>query len=159
MVRFLLLDRLVELECGKRAVGHAVFARNLTLFDDHFPGRPIVPGTLLTETMAQTAGWLVAATLEFRRWPLLTLIDRAKFYSTVAPGEEITVEAVMRSVHQAAFETTTAARVAGHRVASARLIFHAEDVSRESAASLQLESWVRRTFADLGGEALLVDPP
>ena len=158
-MRFLLLDRLLELEPGKRAVGHAVFAPDLTLFEDHFPDRPLVPGTLLTETMAQTAGWLLAATLQFRRWPLLTLIDRAKFYKGVGPGEEIVVEAVIQSAHQTAFETRTAARVSGRRVASARLLFHVEEASHGSIASPRFESWARRSFVELGGDALLVTPP
>ena len=88
-MRFVLVDRLVELEPGKRAVARKTFHPDDEVFADHFPGFPVVPGVLITEAMGQTAGWLLIATLGFARFPLLTLIDSAKFRRLVVPGDEI----------------------------------------------------------------------
>src|SRR6187431_3588816 len=57
---FLLVDRVIELEPGKRAVGIKNVTANEPQFTGHFPGRPIMPGVLLVEGMAQTAGAICA---------------------------------------------------------------------------------------------------
>ena len=57
------------------------------MFEGHFPGHPLLPGVLMIETMAQTGGWLVLATLRFARMPFLTQVKEAKLRGFVAPGE------------------------------------------------------------------------
>jgi 3-hydroxyacyl-[acyl-carrier-protein] dehydratase len=56
---FLLVDRIVEIEPGKRVVGIKNVTYNEPFFPGHFPGRPIMPGVLIVEAMAQTAGLLI----------------------------------------------------------------------------------------------------
>jgi 3-hydroxyacyl-[acyl-carrier-protein] dehydratase len=154
-MRFVLIDRLLELEPGKRALATRTFAPEEDIFLDHFPGFPVVPGVLLTEAMGQTGGWLLSATLGFTRWPLLSLVERASFRRFVRPGEELTLEATVKGRRQDDFEVRAEARVGESRAADARLLFHAftPDVSAEDAARFQ--AWGRETFRRLGGEALL----
>lgn len=153
-MRFVLIDRLLSLEPGHRATARVMFPPTLEIFEDHYPNLPIVPGTLMTEAMGQTAGWLIASTLQFRRWPLLSMIDQAKFYRFVRPGEVVITDAVIHSSHPDDFEVHAEAHIDGKRVARARLLFHAEKRSHESPGDLAFDRWAHDTFVRLGGDAL-----
>lgn len=63
------------------------------VFEGHFPGHPLVPGVLLTETMAQASGYLVLALADFAHMPFLMGVDKARFRSFVGPGTRLSVEA------------------------------------------------------------------
>lgn len=94
---FLLVDRVVELEPGKRAVGIKQVTANEPHFTGHFPQRPIMPGVLMVEALAQTAGIAVMALDEYRgKLGLFAGIDGCRFKRLVVPGDtlrlEVTVE-------------------------------------------------------------------
>ena len=94
---FLLVDRIVELEPGQRAVGIKAVTANEPQFTGHFPGRPIMPGVLMVEALAQTAGVAVLTLGEHRgKLGLFAGIDDCRFRRLVAPGDtlrlEVTVE-------------------------------------------------------------------
>ena len=94
---FLLVDRVVELEPGKRAVGIKQVSANEPQFTGHFPGRPIMPGVLMVEALAQTAGVAVLTLDEYRgKIGLFAGIDECRFRRMVVPGDtlrlEVTVE-------------------------------------------------------------------
>ena len=94
---FLLVDRVVELEPGKRAVGIKQVTANEPQFTGHFPGRPIMPGVLMVEALAQTAGVAVLSLDEYRgKLGLFAGIDDCRFKRLVQPGDtlrlEVTVE-------------------------------------------------------------------
>ena len=153
-MRFVLIDRLTHVERGRSASAEKVFASTLEEFADHFPGRPLVPGVLLTESMNQTAGWLILATTDFAALPLLVRIDRASFRRPVSPGESLTVTATLRSSTASAHELIADVRVHGDVVAEARLLFHCADVPATSSGDDAL-TWAREVFAQLGGPAAL----
>ena len=94
---FLLVDRVVELEPGRRAVGIKQVSANEPQFTGHFPGRPIMPGVLMVEALAQAAGIAVLSLDEYRgKLGLFAGIDDCRFKRMVVPGDtlrlEVTVE-------------------------------------------------------------------
>ena len=91
---FLLVDRILELENGKRIVGMKNVTANEQFFQGHFPGQPIMPGVLLLEVMAQVGGVLARKTAEGQGRPtvFLTGIEKAKFRRPVVPGDQLRVE-------------------------------------------------------------------
>lgn len=91
---FLLIDKLVDIHLGKEAVGIKNVTMNEWFFQGHFPTKPIMPGVLIIEAMAQTAGALVVKTLEHRdnkvnneRGVYFMSIEEAKFRKPVFPGD------------------------------------------------------------------------
>ena len=122
-MRFVLIDRFVEVSPGRRAVATKTFGEDEDFLEDHFPGFPVVPGVLLAEAMGQTGGWLIAHGEGFRRWPLLSMIDAVKLRRFVRPGEEIRLEAVIRSSNADSFEVRGEATVGGARAAEGRFLF------------------------------------
>jgi 3-hydroxyacyl-[acyl-carrier-protein] dehydratase len=151
-VRFVLVDRLLAIDPGRGISAQTVFPGSLELFADHFPGRPVVPGTLLTEAMGQAAGWLLSSMCSFQRLPYLIAIDQAKFFKPVFPGEEITLRATIQSARDSDFEINADAHVGGVRVARARLLFRIESLI--DGDDRPTERWARETFSRLGGNAL-----
>jgi 3-hydroxyacyl-[acyl-carrier-protein] dehydratase len=92
---FLLVDRILEVEMRKRIVGIKNVTFNEPFFQGHFPGRPIMPGVLIVEAMAQTAGVLAFLSLpeEQRDREVYFLgIDRVRFRRAVVPGDQMRME-------------------------------------------------------------------
>ena len=90
----LLVDRVLELEPGKRILAIKNVTINEPYFVGHFPGQPVVPGVLLIEGMAQAGGILLLHDVKDRESKLLYFmsIDRAKFRRPVVPGDQIRYE-------------------------------------------------------------------
>ena len=91
---FLLVDKIIELEPGKRAVGIKNVSANEPFFQGHFPEYPIMPGVLIVEALAQTAG-IAVAVLEDNKGKLGVFagIDSMKFKNQVLPGDVLVLEA------------------------------------------------------------------
>lgn len=92
---FLLVDRVVEMEEGKRIVGIKNVTINEPFFPGHFPGHPVMPGVLIIEAMAQVGGILayLASDEETRRKVCyFASIDNAKFRRPVMPGDQLRLE-------------------------------------------------------------------
>jgi 3-hydroxyacyl-[acyl-carrier-protein] dehydratase len=87
---FLLVDRVIELVPGERAVGVKQVSANEPHFTGHFPGRPIMPGVLMVEALAQTAGIAVLTLDEYRgKLGLFAGIDDCRFRRMVVPGDTL----------------------------------------------------------------------
>jgi 3-hydroxyacyl-[acyl-carrier-protein] dehydratase len=89
---FLLVDRIVEAKGDDSGIGIKNVTMNEPHFTGHFPGRPVMPGVLVIEAMAQTAGALCAASQDLKSSSsqvLLMTIDKAKFRKPVVPGDQL----------------------------------------------------------------------
>jgi beta-hydroxyacyl-ACP dehydratase FabZ len=95
---FLFVDRITELELGKRVVGIKNVTINEPFFQGHFPGNPVMPGVLIIEAMAQVGGVLarlsVPGALEKEGSVLFMAIDKVKFRKPVVPGDQVIFELV-----------------------------------------------------------------
>ncbi|AHY46669.1 fabZ: beta-hydroxyacyl-(acyl-carrier-protein) dehydratase FabZ [Rubrobacter radiotolerans] len=90
---FLLVDRVVELEPGKRAVGIKNVTQNEPFFPGHFPEHPVMPGVLIVEAMAQVGAIGVMVVEEFRKkLALFAGIDGVRFRRQVLPGDTLVME-------------------------------------------------------------------
>ncbi|MEW6719659.1 MAG: 3-hydroxyacyl-ACP dehydratase FabZ [Thermodesulfobacteriota bacterium] len=89
---FLLVDRIVEHDPGKRIVGIKNVTINEPFFQGHFPGHPIMPGVLIIESMAQVGGLLALKALGGeKRIAYFGAIDNAKFRRPVVPGDQLRI--------------------------------------------------------------------
>lgn len=90
---FLLVDRIVELEEGRRGVGLKNVSANEWFFEGHFPGRKIMPGVLIVEALAQVAAvTLMKGTESGGKSPLFGGIDGLRFRRPVVPGDQLRLE-------------------------------------------------------------------
>jgi 3-hydroxyacyl-[acyl-carrier-protein] dehydratase len=123
---FLLVDRVVELEPGKRLVAWKCVTMNEPFFVGHFPGKPVMPGVLILEALAQACGLLAMKSLPDEtvkdKVTFLMSIDGAKFRRPVVPGDrlELQVEIVKRK--GAIWRNKGAALVDGQIVAEAEFL-------------------------------------
>ena len=121
---FLMIDRIIEINGDDSAIGIKNVSFNEPLFQGHFPGKPVFPGVLIIEAMAQTAGAIVmahdAATGGGRNIVLMLTIDKAKFRKPAGPGDRI--ELHIRKVHR----RRTVGRYEGRAMVDGVLIAEAE---------------------------------
>ena len=95
---FQMVDRILDLDPAERTIRmEGDVPEHSPIFEGHFPGHPILPGVLMIETIAQTGGWLVLATLRFAAMPFLLQVEKAKMRSFVTPGQRL--ETTAKLVH------------------------------------------------------------
>jgi len=119
----LLVDRIIELE-AERIVGIKNVTANEPFFSGHFPDFPVMPGVLIVEAMAQTAGVLVLKSIEDRasKLVLLVSIEYAKFRRPVVPGDQLRMELTMLKRKASVAKMSGIATVDGVLVAEAEVM-------------------------------------
>jgi beta-hydroxyacyl-ACP dehydratase FabZ len=120
---FLLVDRIIEYEPNRRVVGIKNVTLNEPFFAGHFPGAPVMPGVLIVEAMAQTAGVMMLANIPDRETKLVffTGIDGAKFRRPVVPGDQLRMELTVLRLRPRYIKLRGEAYVDGQLVAEAEI--------------------------------------
>ncbi len=121
---FLLIDSVTEFEPGKRIVGLKNVTMNEPFFTGHFPGRPVMPGVLLIEAMAQTGGILLLKDDEDvgNKLVFFMSIDNVKFRKTVIPGDQLVMEMTMLKARRNTFKMAGRTYVKGELVCEAEML-------------------------------------
>ncbi len=121
---FLLVDRIVELEPGRRVVGMKNVTANEPQFTGHFPDRPIMPGVLMVEALAQTGAVAVLALPENRgKLALFAGIDECRFRRTVLPGDTLRMEVTLEKLRGLFGRARAVATVDGEVAVEATISF------------------------------------
>ncbi len=121
---FLLVDRILEVEEGKRIVGIKNVTFNEEFFQGHFPGNPVMPGVLIVEAMAQVAaiGLLGIIPDHEKKFLYLSAVDRCKFRRPVVPGDQLRIESEIVNLKTRVARCRAVATVNGQVCAEAELL-------------------------------------
>jgi beta-hydroxyacyl-ACP dehydratase FabZ len=121
---FLLVDRMIELDVGKRGIGYKNVTVNDAFFEGHYPGHPIMPGVLIVESMAQVGALVLLSDPAYRGVkPLLVGFDKVRFKRMVTPGDCLESEAEVLWFRKGVGCMKGISRVNGETVAEAELTF------------------------------------
>ena len=124
---FLLVDRIIKIDLGKKIVGIKNVSVNEPFFQGHFPGYPVMPGVLIIEAMAQVGGVLAFKSVEEKmdisgKLVYFAGIDKAKFRKPVFPGDQIRFELEVIHVKEPYWKLKGLALVDGKKVCEAELM-------------------------------------
>ncbi len=121
---FQMIDRIVEINVDERRVRSlCTVPKESPIFEGHFPTYPLMPGVLLIECMAQTAGWLVCMLGHFEAMPFLAGVREGKFRKAVFPGDVLEFEGAVAHEGSGYAVADCAGRRDGVAVCDARLTF------------------------------------
>ena len=120
----LLVDRILEIEEGKRIVGLKNVTANEQFFQGHFPGAPVMPGVLIVEAMAQCGAVLFLRDIADRDRKLFLFggVDKARFRRPVVPGDQLILECELLQRRSNTIKLRGVAKVEGNVVAEAELL-------------------------------------
>jgi 3-hydroxyacyl-[acyl-carrier-protein] dehydratase len=122
----LLVDRVLECVSGQRIVALKNVTANEQYFIGHFPGRPVMPGVIVLEALAQTAGILTFITAGIYPDESVKFyfagIDKARFRRPIVPGDQLVLRATLERRIRTIWKYATVAEVAGEEVASAEMM-------------------------------------
>lgn len=126
---FALVDRVIEYEAGKSATAIKNVTINEPHFQGHFPGRPLMPGVLIVEAMAQVGGLIVTQMPEIPKGLFVFAgIDSVRFRRPVVPGDQLLINCELMSIKRQRFgKVKGEARVEGKLACSGELMFSLVD--------------------------------
>lgn len=129
---FLLIDRVLDFESGKLLIGLKNVSYNEPFFQGHFPQRPIMPGVLILEALAQATGILAFKTQNIKAdknsMYYLVGVDKARFKRPVGPGDQLFLHVSMERMTRGVGKFSAEAKVDGKLVAAAELMCAKRDL-------------------------------
>jgi 3-hydroxyacyl-[acyl-carrier-protein] dehydratase len=147
-MRFFLIDKISRWEVGALAEGTKNVALSEDFFDDHFPRRPVMPGVLVIEGMAQLSGLLLEASLQAKyaknAKAVLTVLERTKFRVLVKPGDSLVYRTEVISVNEAGGKVKAVATRGETVVTSTEMVFafkYIDDPLLEEKRRRLMELW------------------
>jgi len=149
-MRFTLIDKVVELELGKRIAA----IKNLSLAEeylaDHFPGFPVMPGVFMLEAMTQTGAWLIRASEDFAH-SMVTLKEarNVKYANFVEPGQTLAVTAEILSQDENETRLKAQGTVGDIQVVSARLVLQRYNLADQDAAQAVTDQVLKHKLREL----------
>jgi 3-hydroxyacyl-[acyl-carrier-protein] dehydratase len=149
-MRFTLLDRIVELEPGKRVKAIKALALAEEYLADHFPSFPVMPGVLMLEAMTQAGSWLIRAGEDFAHSIVVLKEARnVKYSNFVAPGQTLTVTAEILSQDERLTKLKAQGTVDGEVQLSGRLVLERYNLADERLGTADDDERVRRELRKL----------
>ena len=147
-MRFFLIDKISRWEVGVLAEATKCVALSEDFFDDHFPRRPVMPGVLILEGMAQLSGLLLETSLQEKYGKnaksVLTVLERTKFRALVKPGDTLLYRAEILSLNEAGGKVKASAQRGDTGVAATEMIFgfkYVEDRVMEEKRRHLMDLW------------------
>ncbi|MCC7089022.1 MAG: 3-hydroxyacyl-ACP dehydratase FabZ [Chloroflexi bacterium] len=132
---FLLVDRIIEIEEGKRAVGIKNVTANEWFFEGHFPGKKVMPGVLIVEALAQVAAVTLLKGVEMAgKSPLFGGIENMRFRKPVLPGDQLRLEFTLEKMRGPIGKGRVKATVDGKLAAEGTISFALVDLTTEAGS-------------------------
>lgn len=126
---FLLVDRIIELDPKKRAVGIKNVTINESFFQGHYPGSPVMPGVLIVEAMAQVGGLAMLSDEDVKgKVPYFAGIDKVRFRRPIIPGDQVRIVTEIVKSRRNMVKCEAKAYVEEDLAAEAELMFAAVDI-------------------------------
>jgi 3-hydroxyacyl-[acyl-carrier-protein] dehydratase len=122
-MRWIHIDDILELKEGEYARAVKTVPSNADYLEYHYPGFPIMPHSLLIESMAQTAGILVGKSVNFKRDVILAKIDSAEFFAITRPGDRLIIHAGVEELREEGASVECRISCGERAVARSRLMF------------------------------------
>lgn len=148
-MRFYLFDKMIHFDSGKSGVA----IKNITLSEEffikHYDRSPLMPEPLIIEALAQTGGWTVAVTTNFRFVAILVRFDTIKFYRPVCPGDQLILKVTILSINENGSLIQGTAEVDGETVATVERIMYGN-----SPVPDHLRDFIKKGYIYLSGGLL-----
>ncbi len=155
-MRFVMLDRILSLEPGRKGTALKNIAMSEDFFDDHFPLKPIMPGVLILEGLAQLSGLVLEEGMRQDHGrkvkALMSIVEKAKFRSPARPGDQLEYDAEVVSANDMGGKVTARAMKDQTLVAECSLVFtfHEFDNPRLEARQAEIVAVLMRESASDG---------
>lgn len=147
-MRFFLIDRINEWNVGSSACAVKNVALSEDFFDDHFPRRPVMPGVLILEGMAQLSGLLLEVSLKSRfgkeAKAVLTVVERTKFRQMVYPGDTLSYHTRISSLNELGGKVSVEAHRGEQLIATSGMVFgfkQVDDPKLDARRQELLRTW------------------
>jgi 3-hydroxyacyl-[acyl-carrier-protein] dehydratase len=160
------VDKVTNLEAGKRADGYRVLSPDAEHYRDHMPGYPVEPGVLVLESMAQLGGRLVQQSVKQATGvdvlPMLAMVSQAEFKRPARPPCRLDLSAEILSIRAPGARVNVEARVAGERVAAATLTYALIGLDHDTIgigpeALDAIRAWGERTWTEMTSDTTVPD--